>query len=79
MCEGKKLEKECDTVIQTLANGKTPGNDGLPAEFYKTFWSTIKPTLVKCYNESYDKNKLPLSQTQSVITLVEKKTKTDPT
>ena len=29
--------QECENVLQSFAIGKTPGNDGLPIEFYKTF------------------------------------------
>ena len=72
-CEGEITEKECDEIIKTFADGKTPGNDGLPAEFYKTFWALLKPVLVECYNTSYCINQLSLSQTQAVITLIEKK------
>ena len=72
-CEGEITELECDQVLKSFQNGKSPGNDGIPVEFYKQFWSRLKPLLVKCYNESYRSGKLPLSQTQAVITLVEKK------
>ena len=72
-CEGYISEGECDKVLKSFANGKSPGNDGIPAEFYKEFWDIIKPTLISCFNESYDSNKLPVSQTQAVITLVEKR------
>ena len=72
-CEGEITELECDQVLKSFQNGKSPGNDGIPVEFYKQFWSRLKSLLVKCYNESYRSGKLPLSQTQAVITLVEKK------
>ena len=41
LCEGEIKMQECENVLQSFAIGKTPGNDGLPIEFYKTFWSTV--------------------------------------
>ena len=73
LCEGEITVTECEAVIKTFQNGKTPGNDGIPAEFYKTFWSVLSPLLIECFNYSYGINQLPLTQTQAVITLIEKK------
>ena len=55
-------------------NDKSPGNDdGITVEFYKTFWSQLRPPLLESFNYSYKANLLPLSQRQSVITIIEKK------
>ena len=35
-------EGELLNIIKSLPNNKTPGEDGLPAEFYKVFWLDIK-------------------------------------
>ena len=42
MCEGKISEEECVEVIKTFKNGKSPGTDGLPIEFYKISGTTLK-------------------------------------
>ena len=34
--------EEIEKVIETTSNNKSPGMDGIPYEFYKTFWETIK-------------------------------------
>ena len=34
--------------------GKAPGNDGLPMEFYKTFWPEIKIMLKQLYDECFE-------------------------
>ena len=34
--------EELEKVISSTANNKSPGIDGIPFEFYKTFWDTIK-------------------------------------
>ena len=37
--EGQLTEKECLEALKSMDSDKTPGTDGLPAEFYKTFWT----------------------------------------
>ena len=39
--------EEIGKVIGDLANGKTPGGDGLPAEFFKQYKVALTPRLVK--------------------------------
>ena len=36
------FEKEIEKAIQKLQNGKSPGLDGFPIEFYKEYWYKIK-------------------------------------
>ena len=38
-CEGLLTERECLAALKTIELGKTPGSDGLPAEFYRVFWT----------------------------------------
>ena len=33
---------------------KTPGTDGLPADFYKIFWKDLSPFLISAFNYAYD-------------------------
>ena len=33
-CEGLLTEKECLEAVKSMESGKSPGTDGLPAEFY---------------------------------------------
>ena len=47
MCEGKILRKECDLMLETFQNNKVPGNDGIPVEFYKKFWTSLSEPFVK--------------------------------
>lgn len=53
-CEGKLTISECFEVLKTLENNKTPGNDGLTAEFYKVFWPLVGKILVDCLNYSHN-------------------------
>ncbi len=53
---------------------KTPGYDGLPYEFYQTFWHILGQDFLQVVNYSLNEAKhLPYSQTVSIITLVYKK------
>ena len=65
--------KECETVIQKMKLDKSPGLDGIPIEFYKTFWLILGLFLVKLYNENYQNEKLSNSQRIAVISLIHKK------
>ena len=60
-------------MLKSFSLNKVPGDDGLPVEFYKTFWVTVGGLLVKCYNESYEKGEMSSSQKQAIITLIDKK------
>jgi len=71
-CEGKITIEECQNIIKTFQLGKTPGNDGLPIEFYNVFWSSIGEMVVESFNEAYEEGEMSNSQRQGVITLIEK-------
>ena len=75
MCEGVVTINECFEVLGTFKNNKTPGNDGLTAEFYKCFWNLFGSALVDSLNESFLKGELSNSQKQGIITLILKKGK----
>ena len=36
-CEGKISSEECFRILDTFKDNTTPGNDGIPIDFYKTF------------------------------------------
>ena len=71
----KKVEiNEIKEVIQSMENGKSPGVDGIPIEFYKEFLETIIPDLQKTYNETlFTNKKTPKTWNQAMITLIPKK------
>ena len=75
-CEGKLGIKECFDCLQSFENCKSPGEDGLTAEFYKTFWNSVGHLLVDSLNYSYDHSELSNTQKQAIIKLIEKKGKT---
>ena len=56
-----------------MVSDKTPGTDGLPAEFCKVFWEGIEGYLLNALNGAYEKRRLPISQRRGLITLLPKK------
>ena len=74
-CEGLITLQETEQILKTFNRNRTPGNDGLPVEFYEHFWDDIKVCMLECFNYSYEQGKLSNSQRQGVITLLNKKGK----
>ena len=55
-----------------MENGKSPGLDGIPIEFYNKFLETIMLYSQKAFNEQLNK-KMPKTWNQAIITLIPKK------
>ena len=66
-------EKELGEALRAMANKKSPGIDGLPADFYKVFWSRIQGFLYEAFQFSLNKKKLYSSARNGMITLIPKK------
>lgn len=75
-CEGVFTEKELSEALKSTHNNKSPGLDGIPADFYKVFWKDLKQHLLEAFNFSYtDTGKLSNTQRQGVLCLLPKKDK----
>ena len=61
--------------MESFQSKKAPGNDGIPVEFYKTFWPLISEPFINCVNECFEKGEMSCSQKQVIITFTEKKGK----
>ena len=59
--------------MKSMKSNKTPGNAGLPKEFYKTFWDELKTPLMESVNQAFRTKILSISLRQAVIKLIEKK------
>ena len=75
LCEGKVSIEEVSEVLKTFKDNKVPGNDGLPAELYKTFWHLLGDSLVASFNTAFESGNMSTSQRQALITLIDKKDK----
>ena len=65
--------EEVKKVIQDLQGGKSPGDDGLPAEFSKVFSDTLAPKLHRVYKDALEKGSLPDSMQTALKTLIHQK------
>ena len=73
-CEGK-ISEECFPIYDTIQDNKSPGNDGIPIKFYKTFWPLISSCYIRCVNDCFEKGEMSQSQKNAFITIIEKKGK----
>ena len=78
MCESLNQmisEREVISAIKSMARNKTPGSDGLPIEFYITFWSQIKDFLLDAISEAFHSGRLHDTALEGIVTLIPKKDK----
>ena len=64
---------EVKQVINKMANGKAPGIDGIPYEFYKEFQEELSGLLAEVFSHTLKQGKLTNSQRHAVISLLPKK------
>ena len=69
------LGEEIAIEERTFANNKTPGIDGLSAEFYKFFWVKLKVLYLQAINCAIENDCLAASMRKGIITLIPKKDK----
>ena len=73
VCKGELTLKECKHALDSMASGKSPSLDGLPAKFFQRFWSLMRADYVEVLNYCYVVEKLSPTQRSGVITLLHKK------
>jgi exonuclease III len=67
-CEGNITYEECWIAISAMADHKSPGCDGLPAEFYKLFFPVFGNIFVELINSN--EGQMSRSQRIGLITLL---------
>ena len=63
-------EEEIKIAILDLNKNKSPGDDGITAEFYKKFHLELTPILAEVYNNIFIEEKLTKSMKRGIVTLV---------
>ena len=71
-CKDRFTKAELLSVLQGLQTGKSPGSDGLPTEFYLTFWDSICDLLLQVFNERFRLGVLSDSQREGLLHLIHK-------
>ena len=74
-CEGAVGENECFIALKEFKNDKTPGTDGLSAEFCKFFWPEVCTEMIGSFNYAFQSGALSISQKRGIISLIPKKDK----
>ena len=69
-CEGLLKLAECENALKTMKNDKSPGIDGLTAEFYKCHWKTVGNLIINSFNEAFEAGELSTSHKRGVIILI---------
>ena len=67
--------QEIEEAIKTMKNNKTPGQDGIPVDFYKVFWRQIKPLFYDMMLTGYEKEYLHTTARQGILNLIPKANK----
>lgn len=75
ICDANITEFECTKVLKTFKNNKSPGSDGLTAEFYKFFWIDIRKFIMESFEYSFETGSLSVDQRSGILTLIPKKDK----
>ena len=64
--------EELGIVLKNMKNNKSPGIDGITAEFLKVFWGKLKFFICNALNSCFHKGKLSTSLCQCLITCIPK-------
>jgi hypothetical protein len=73
LCNQPVSLAELDHALRKLPKGKVPSIDGLPAEFFRYFWTNLKESFMDVVQNSFISGNLPDTMRTSIITLIYKK------
>ncbi|KAJ8358364.1 hypothetical protein AAFF_G00013210 [Aldrovandia affinis] len=62
--------EEVREALLSLRDGRSPGHDGLPKEFYNAFWELIGPDLLEVYRALLERGSLSASMRKGVLALL---------
>jgi hypothetical protein len=65
--------KEIHKAITDMKNEKSPGEDGIPKEFYLAFYDDLEEILIELYNNIKFSKRQPKSHKNAIIKLIYKK------
>lgn len=65
--------EEVTAAVMGLSVGRAPGNNGLPAEFFKAFWPVLGNDCLEVLQKSITEKNLPKSFQRAILTLLPRK------
>ena len=74
-CEGLLTVEECREALNGMDTGKSPGIDGLTADFYITSWAILGSDLVEVLIYGFQHGQLSVSQRRGLLSLFSKQGK----
>jgi exonuclease III len=72
ICDGDITIEEIGKALKELKNGKTPGTDGFPPDFYKFFWTDLKVLVFESLAFVVEKKEMSIDQRRGIINLIPK-------
>uniref|UniRef100_A0A9J8DK74 Reverse transcriptase domain-containing protein n=1 Tax=Cyprinus carpio carpio TaxID=630221 RepID=A0A9J8DK74_CYPCA len=75
LCEEPFTIDDLYNIVKRMPHNKSPGPDGLPFEFFKVFWDSIKCLLYEALVECINNGELAESMKQGLICLIPKPNK----
>ena len=73
--EGLLTLDEISDSLKNMKNGKSPGSDGFPAEFFKVFWRQLGGFVLRSLTEGFVNNEMSTTQKEGVIICIPKSDK----
>ena len=67
--------QDLQQAIKGMNNNKTPGQDGIPVNFYKVFWDTLKEPFNNMMLDAFNKGALHSSAREGILNLIPKANK----
>lgn len=71
-CDLDFSDEELFSALQALPNGKAPGADGIPREFYAKYWEALKGDVSRMVNHAWKNGSLSPLVNEGLITLIPK-------
>lgn len=69
------MVEEVDKAISKLKTNKSPGPDGFSSEWYKTFRTELKPSLLLIFNKALKEGTIPPTWREATISVIPKEGK----
>ena len=67
--------RDLEGAIKTMNRNKTPGEDGIPADFYKVFWNKLKKAFHAMVLQCYQEEELHSTARKGILNLIPKPNK----